>query len=87
LAGIYANCLQQDWLYDEGDDTTKGIYQNKIDELKSIAAPIAQRYFDREEEKRQAQLSKKAGGDQERRAAEAAAKLRQEAQDAEMKDL
>lgn len=77
----------EDWLYDEGDDTSKGVYQNKIDELRTIAAPIAQKYFDREEEKRQAQLSKKSGGDQERRAAEAAAKLRQEAQDAEMKDL
>lgn len=44
----------QDWLYDEGEDTTKAIYIAKQDELRAIAGPIVQRYFDKVEEERQA---------------------------------
>lgn len=45
---------QQDWLYDEGDDTTKAVYIAKIDELKALAGPIMQRYFEKVEAERQA---------------------------------
>ncbi|CZS92225.1 probable heat shock protein Hsp88 [Rhynchosporium agropyri] len=44
----------EDWLYDEGEDATKAIYQAKYDEIRTIAGPIAQRYFDKVEEERQA---------------------------------
>ncbi|KAL2061727.1 hypothetical protein VTL71DRAFT_7105 [Oculimacula yallundae] len=44
----------EDWLYDEGEDATKAIYQAKYDEIRTIAGPIAQRYFDKIEEERQA---------------------------------
>lgn len=44
----------QDWLYDEGEDTTKAVYIAKIDEIRMIAGPIAQRYWDKVEEERQA---------------------------------
>ncbi|KAH9322941.1 hypothetical protein KI387_017580 [Taxus chinensis] len=38
--------LQQteDWLYEEGDDETKGVYISKLEELKNIGDPIEQRY-------------------------------------------
>lgn len=38
--------LQQteDWLYEEGDDESKGVYVAKLDELKRIGDPIEQRY-------------------------------------------
>ena len=50
--------LLQDWLYDEGDDTTKAVYIAKIDEIRALAGPIAQRYFDKLEEERQAAQAK-----------------------------
>ena len=37
----------QDWLYDEGDNTTKAVYTAKMDEIRSVAGPIQQRYFDK----------------------------------------
>lgn len=46
----------QDWLYDEGEDATKAIYVSKIEEIRSIAGPIIQRYNDKLEEERQARL-------------------------------
>lgn len=46
----------EDWLYDEGDDATKAVYQSKIDEIRAIGGPIAQRYLDKFEEERQAAL-------------------------------
>ncbi|GLJ31905.1 hypothetical protein SUGI_0642170 [Cryptomeria japonica] len=38
--------LQQteDWLYEEGDDETKGVYIEKLEELKTIGDAIEQRY-------------------------------------------
>lgn len=50
--------LFQEWLYDEGEDVTKAVYIAKMEELRGIVGPIAQRYFDKEEEKRQAEREK-----------------------------
>lgn len=44
----------EDWLYDEGEDTTKAIYVAKMDEIRAVAGPIVQRYFDKVEEERAA---------------------------------
>ncbi|KAJ1685412.1 hypothetical protein LUZ63_016802 [Rhynchospora breviuscula] len=34
----------EDWIYDEGEDETKGVYVAKLDELKTEGDPIEQRY-------------------------------------------
>lgn len=44
----------EEWLYDEGEDASKGIYVAKIEELRALAGPIVQRYFDKVEADRQA---------------------------------
>ncbi|KAK4761095.1 hypothetical protein SAY87_005988 [Trapa incisa] len=38
--------LQQveDWLYEEGEDETKGVYISKLEELKKVGDPIEERY-------------------------------------------
>lgn len=82
----------QDWLYDEGEDTTKAVYVSKIDEIRGLAGPIAQRYFDKVEEERQAaQAIAEAEAAKKREMAEAARKaaLAQEAasKDEEMTDV
>jgi heat shock 70kDa protein 4 len=41
-------------LYEEGEDTTKAVYIAKIDEIRAMAGPISQRYFDKVEADRQA---------------------------------
>ncbi|KAI5241082.1 heat shock protein 70 [Aureobasidium subglaciale] len=46
----------EDWLYEDGEDATKAVYQSKIDEIRAIGGPIAQRYLDKFEEERQAAL-------------------------------
>ncbi|RAL66124.1 hypothetical protein DID88_005795 [Monilinia fructigena] len=43
----------EDWLYDEGEDTTKAVYVAKMDEIRMVAGPIAQRYFDKVEAERE----------------------------------
>jgi heat shock protein 4 len=81
----------EDWLYDEGDDTTKGVYVAKIDEIRAMAGPIVQRHFDKVEAERQAaqekheaeQAAKKAAEEEARKAAEAE---KASQGDAEMKD-
>lgn len=83
----------QDWLYDEGEDATKNIYQSKIEEIRAIAGPIVQRYKDKQEEERQAVLKaqeeeaakKRAEADAKKKAEEEAKKA-SEPKDAEMKD-
>jgi heat shock protein 4 len=50
----HANPPTQEWLYDEGDDASKGVYVAKIEELRAMAGPIVQRYFDKVEADRQA---------------------------------
>jgi len=44
----------EDWLYDEGEDATKAVYVAKMDEIRAVAGPIVQRYFDKVEEERAA---------------------------------
>lgn len=59
-------------MYEEGEDTTKAVYIAKIDEIRAMAGPISQRYFDKVEADRQALQS--------RLDAEAAAKKATEAE-------
>lgn len=73
-------------MYNEGDDATKSVYIAKIEELRSQVGPVAQRYFDKEEEKRQAERQKRDELDAMRRAQEDMAKRNAEHKDAEMKD-
>lgn len=88
----------QDWLYEDGDDTTKSVYVAKMDEIRFIAGPIIQRHKDKVEAEREAILKaqeeeaakKRAEIEAQRKAEEDAKKTEQEAQepknDAEMKD-
>lgn len=46
----------EDWLYDEGEDATRGVYVAKMDEIRFVAGPIVGRYQDKIEEERQAVL-------------------------------
>ncbi|KAL9634736.1 MAG: hypothetical protein Q9164_003912 [Protoblastenia rupestris] len=46
----------EDWLYDEGEDATRGVYVAKMDEIRFVAGPIVGRYQDKVEEERQAVL-------------------------------
>ncbi|KAH6631646.1 Hsp70 protein-domain-containing protein [Chaetomium tenue] len=48
----------EDWLYDEGDDTTKAVYVAKMDEIRALAGPVVQRHFDKVEADRQALMAK-----------------------------
>ncbi|EGX43978.1 hypothetical protein AOL_s00210g139 [Orbilia oligospora ATCC 24927] len=74
----------ENWLYDEGDDTTKAAYVAKHEELRSVAGPIVQRYNDKEEEKRQAQRAQRSAVERARE--EAAKKAEESKKDTEMKD-
>jgi heat shock protein 4 len=90
--------LSQDWLYEEGEDTTKAIYVSKMEEIRFIAGPIIQRYMDKIEAERQAALQaqqeavakKRAEQEAKRKAEEDAKKpaeaAKPEGADAEMKD-
>ncbi|KAF1949709.1 heat shock protein Hsp88 [Byssothecium circinans] len=48
----------EDWLYEDGDDASKAQYIAKMDDIRSIAGPIIQRYKDKIEEERQVLLKK-----------------------------
>lgn len=87
----------QDWLYEEGEDTTKAVYVSKMEEIRFIAGPVIQRYMDKIEAERQAILkaqeeeaAKKRADQEAKRKAEDEAKKsseeKKEAADAEMKD-
>jgi heat shock protein 4 len=39
----------EDWLYDEGEDSTKSVYTSKLSDLKKIGNPIANRYREADE--------------------------------------
>jgi heat shock protein 4 len=69
-------------LYDEGEDTTKAVYVAKIDEIRALAGPIAQRYFDKVEEERQALLAKEEAENARKREMAEAAKKAAMAQEA-----
>ncbi|KAK1237836.1 hypothetical protein MKX07_003672 [Trichoderma sp. CBMAI-0711] len=83
----------EDWLYDEGDDATKGVYIAKMDEIRALAGPVVQRYFEKVEAERRAvqerveaeQAAKRAAEEEARKAAEAE-KAAQGGADQEMKD-
>ncbi|KAK7423765.1 adenyl-nucleotide exchange factor sse1 [Neonectria magnoliae] len=70
--------VTEDWLYDEGDDTTKGVYVAKIDEIRALAGPIVQRHFEKVDAERRAvqeraeaeRAAKKAAEEEARKAAE-----------------
>jgi heat shock 70kDa protein 4 len=87
----------QDWLYEEGEDTSKAIYVAKMEEVRFIAGPIIQRYLDKVEADRQAILKaqeeevarKQAEEEAKRRAEEGANKAeeaKKEGDDTEMKE-
>ncbi|RDW79749.1 putative heat shock protein Hsp88 [Coleophoma cylindrospora] len=76
----------EDWLYDEGEDATKAIYIAKMDEIRAVAGPIVQRYFDKvEAERAAAQAAADAEAAKKREMAEAAKKAAM-AQEAATKD-
>ncbi|KAI9841523.1 MAG: adenyl-nucleotide exchange factor sse1 [Sclerophora amabilis] len=85
----------EDWLYDEGEDTTKAVYTAKFDEIRFVAGPIIQRYNDKLEVERQAVLKAREEAEAAKRAAQEAAKKAEEeakkvteppSKDEEMKD-
>ncbi|KAM0511279.1 hypothetical protein ACHAPE_010023 [Trichoderma viride] len=83
----------EDWLYDEGDDASKGVYVSKIEEIRALALPITNRYQEKVEAERRAvqervdaeQAAKRAAEEEARKAAEAE-KGAQSGSDQEMKD-
>ncbi|KAJ4413848.1 adenyl-nucleotide exchange factor sse1 [Gnomoniopsis sp. IMI 355080] len=84
----------EDWLYEEGEDTTKAVYIAKMDEIRAMAGPVFQKHFEKVERERQeaqakadAEKAKKAAEEEARKQAEAAQKAPQEgSKDAEMTD-
>ncbi|KAF9881369.1 hsp70-like protein [Colletotrichum karsti] len=83
----------EDWLYDEGDDTTKAVYVAKMDEIRSMAGPIVQRHFEKVEEERRivqervdAEKAAKRAAEEEARKAAEAEKASEAPKDEEMTD-
>ncbi|OXV07956.1 hypothetical protein Egran_04283 [Elaphomyces granulatus] len=86
----------EDWLYEDGEDTTKAAYVAKMDEIRFIAGPIIQRYMDKIEADRQAILKaqeeavakKRAEEDSKRKPEEEGKKTEEgkDSTDAEMKE-
>ncbi|KAK4166011.1 putative heat shock protein Hsp88 [Cladorrhinum sp. PSN259] len=79
----------EDWLYDEGDDTTKATYIAKMDEIRALAGPVVQRHFEKVEAERQALQARLEAERAAKKAAEekAAAEGKQDTQkDEEMTD-
>lgn len=70
----------QDWLYEDGEDASKAQYVSKMEEVRSIAGPIIQRYNDKIEEERQRVLKV-----QQEAAAQKAAELERQKREAEAK--
>ncbi|KAL8818599.1 MAG: hypothetical protein Q9223_002801 [Gallowayella weberi] len=75
----------EDWLYDEGEDATRGVYVAKMDEIRFVAGPIVGRYQEKIEEERQAiikaeeeKLAKKRAEQEARKKAEEEAKKAKE---------
>ncbi len=73
-----ADCVNKDWLYDEGEDATKAVYTAKMDEIRFVAGPIAQRFLDKVEEERQASVRAREEADAAKRAEREAAKRAEE---------
>lgn len=70
----------EDWLYEDGEDASKAQYVSKMEEVRSIAGPIIQRYNDKIEEERQRVLKV-----QQEAAAQKAAELERQKREAEAK--
>ncbi|QSS58525.1 hsp88-like protein [Histoplasma capsulatum] len=77
-----------DWLYEDGEDTTKAVYIAKMDEIRFVAGPIIQRHADKvEAERMAAQKAQEEAAAKKRAEQEAAKKNAAPAgADAEMKD-
>merc|ERR1711881_620469 len=98
---IRSKCTDtEDWLYEDGEDATKAVYIAKIEEVRSVAALVIQRYQDKLEEERQARIKKEEEEAAKRRAEEEARKKAEEeakkaeadakaaeSKDEEMKDM
>ncbi|KAL4934637.1 Hsp70 chaperone Hsp88 [Aspergillus undulatus] len=89
----------EDWLYEEGEDTTKSVYVAKLDEIRFVAGPIIQRHREKLDAEREAiqkaqeeeAAKKRAEAEAKRKAEEEAKKATEDAKaeekpDAEMKD-
>ncbi|POS79151.1 hsp70-like protein [Diaporthe helianthi] len=86
----------EDWLYEDGEDTTKAVYIAKIDEIRALAGPVIQRHFEKVEAERQVvqarvdaeRAAKKAAEEEARKQAEAQKASQEGAngKDAEMQD-
>ncbi|KAL4790047.1 heat shock protein Hsp88 [Aspergillus venezuelensis] len=89
----------EDWLYEEGEDTTKSVYVSKLDEIRFVAGPIIQRHREKLDAEREAiqkaqeeeAAKKRAEIEAKRKAEEEAKKASEDAKaeekpDAEMKD-
>ncbi|KAL2286199.1 hypothetical protein FJTKL_07021 [Diaporthe vaccinii] len=72
----------EDWLYEDGEDTTKAVYVAKIDEIRALAGPIIQRHFEKVEAERQAVQAKVDAERAAKKAAEEEARKQAEAQKA-----
>lgn len=68
----------EDWLYDEGEDATKGQYIAKMDELRASAGPIIQRFNDKRQEEDETRRKAAEEAAAAKRAAEEAAKKAEE---------
>ncbi|EEH06535.1 hsp88-like protein [Histoplasma capsulatum G186AR] len=77
-----------DWLYEDGEDTTKAVYIAKMDEIRFVAGPIIQRHADKVEAERMAAQKAQEEAAAKKRAEQEAAKKNAApaAADTEMKD-
>ncbi|KKZ65306.1 hsp88-like protein [[Emmonsia] crescens] len=78
----------EDWLYEDGEDTTKAVYISKMDDIRFIAGPIIQRWAEKVENERMAALKAQEEANARKRAEQEARKKTSTpaAADAEMKD-
>ncbi|KAK6828146.1 hypothetical protein PG987_011487 [Apiospora arundinis] len=76
----------EDWLYEDGEDATKAIYVAKMDEIRAMAGPIAQRHFDKVEAERQELQAKLDAEAAAKKAAEEEKKQAEPAKDEVMTD-
>ncbi|KAI9362027.1 heat shock protein 70 family [Zopfochytrium polystomum] len=53
----------EDWLYGEGEDAEKAVYQEKLESLKAIGEPVAARYKEAEERPRAEKLFREFSAD------------------------
>ncbi|ORY64900.1 hsp88-like protein [Pseudomassariella vexata] len=78
----------EDWLYEDGEDASKAVYIAKMDEIRAMAGPITQRYFDKVEADRQAVQARLDAENAQRKAAEEEArKTAEPAKDEPMTDV